>query len=76
MSTPMEILEAGKRYIQAERAFEQAKRDLDRACDTKELLPMFIWDNGLLYQLNIERAATPRFREIAPSLVAIAPAAG
>lgn len=77
-----QLLDAGKRYIAAEQAFEQAKKDLDKACSEygryahETSLPIFIWDHGRLYQLHHERAATPKFREIAPSLVAVAPTAG
>lgn len=50
-----QLLDAGKRYIAAEQAFEQAKKDLDKACSEygryahETSLPIFIWDHGRLY---------------------------
>lgn len=77
------LLEAGKRYLAAEQAFEQAKRDLNNACDAyceegeeEPFLPHYVWDNTTLYQVIYEGAKPPRFRQIPFHDVVIASAAG
>lgn len=84
------LLEAGKRYLAAEAAFEKAKLELNEACDEyceegddpfsgegpAPVLPHFVWDNGTLYQLIYEGAKPPKFRQIPPYDIAVAPAAG
>lgn len=77
------LLEAGKRYIAAEAAFEKAKLELNEACDEyceegeeEPFLPHYVWDNTTLYQVIYEGAKPPRFRQIPPYDIAVAPAAG
>jgi len=77
------LLEAGKRYIAAEEAFEKAKIELNEACeeyccegDSDPTLPRYVWDNGSLYQVIYEGAKPPKFRQVPRCDVVTAPAVG
>lgn len=77
------LLQAGKRYLAAEQAFEKAKRDFNQACDeyhregeSDATLPRYVWDNGSLFKVIYEGAKPPKFHQIPSYDVAVAPAAG